>query len=261
MKTNYFTCCDCLDEKGLPSIQSESIHLIVADLPYEQTSNEWDKKIDIIALWKEYNRILTKDGVIALFAKGWFMIDLIMSNKEMFRYEWIWNKNKGSNFAHVRYRPLNTHEYILIFYKNGSSSRYYPQMEKGKPYKQKRKKDFIKGIADSMNRDHITISNGMRYPKSIINVKGMAQRHKIHPTQKPIGIVEYIIKTYTKKHEIILDNCAGSGTTAIACIKNQRNYICFEKYEEYFIQATKRIKNWKYEVKKERNMNGLMKFL
>jgi site-specific DNA-methyltransferase (adenine-specific) len=231
---------DCIGKNGMCLINNNSIDMILCDLPYGQTSNKWDCQLDLNELWKQYERIIKDNGAIVLTAKGSFMIDLILSNRNLYRYEWIWDKNKGANFAHVRYRPLNVHEYVLIFYKK--TPVYNPQMTDGKPYKQKRLQESIKGIADNMGR-FTTISEGKRYPKSIIHVEGMAQRHIIHPTQKPVALFEYLINTYTNENDLILDNCMGSFTTAVACINTNRNYIGFENDDKYYNLGQQRINN------------------
>lgn len=205
--------------------EDQSIDLILCDLPYSQTSASWDSLIDFNELWTEYKRIIKPNGIIALTAKGGFMIDLILSNREWYRYDWVVDKDKGANFAHVRYRPLNIHEHVLIFY--NKTGTYNPQMVQGKPYKQKRLQESIKGIADNLGR-YTTESDGMRYPKSIIRAEGMAQRHIIHPTMKSLDLFRYIIRTYTNEGDLVLDNCMGSGTTAVACVHTGRNYIGFE---------------------------------
>lgn len=228
---------DCLE--GMKLIKDKSIDMILCDLPYGQTSNKWDSLIDLKKLWEQYNRIIKDNGCIALTAKGKFMVDLICSNKDMYRYEWIWNKNKGANFAHAKRMPLNVHEYVLIFYKKQPT--YNPQMVQGKPYFQKRANDNAKGIADNLERKSGGSKDGLRYPKTIIEVEGIAQRHIIHPTQKPVALFEYLIKTYTNEGDLVLDNCMGSGTTAIACINTNRNYIGFEKEREYIEMIENRI--------------------
>lgn len=240
MDKNIVIHGDCLEE--MAKIPDKSIDMILCDLPYAQTSNAWDCLINLGNLWEQYERIIKDSGVVVLTAKGQFMIDLILSNRKIFRYEWVWNKNKGANFAHVRYRPLNVHEYVLIFYKKKGI--YNPQMVEGKPYKQKRLKENVKGIADNLER-FTTNSDGKRYPKSLINVEGIAQRHIIHPTQKPVALFEYLIKTYTNEGAIVLDNAAGSGTTAIAAIRTSRNYILIEKEKEYIDIINKRIEEHK----------------
>lgn len=236
LKLNRIYNEDCLE--GMKRIPSKSINMILCDLPYGQTSHDWDVLIPFDALWKQYNRIIKDNGVIALTAKGKFMIELINSNLKDYRYEWIWDKNKGANFAHAKRMPLNVHEFVVIFYKKQPT--YNPQMTQGKPYKQKRLRESVKGIADNMGR-HTTVSDGMRYPKTIIRTEGIAQRHIAVPTQKPVSLMEYLIKTYTNEGDTVLDNCMGSGTTIIACINTDRNYIGFELDKEHFKIADERI--------------------
>lgn len=231
---------DCLEL--MKDIDDKSVDMILCDLPYAQTSNHWDSLISLDDLWIQYNRIIKDNGCIALTAKGKFMINLINSNFKNYRYEWIWDKNKGANFAHVKRMPLNVHEYVVIFYKKQPT--YNPQMTEGKPYKQKRLQESVKGIADNMDR-YTTISEGKRYPKSIIRVEGIAQRHIVHPTQKPVSLFEYLIKTYTNEGDLVLDNCIGSGTTAIACLNTKRNYIGIEKDNTYYELTNERINTYK----------------
>jgi site-specific DNA-methyltransferase (adenine-specific) len=229
---------DCIE--GMKMMPDSSVDLILCDLPYAQTSNKWDTLIDMDELWKGYRRVLKDNGVVLLTAKGQFMIDLILSNREWFRYEWVWDKNKGANFAHVRYRPLNTHEYVLVFSPKGRPT-YNPQMTDGKPYTQKRLQQSVKGIADNMGR-HTTTSDGKRYPKSVLRVEGMAQRHIVHPTQKPLGLFEYLVNTYSNSGDMVLDTCMGSGTTAVACELNGRDWTGFELEREYIDITERRVK-------------------
>lgn len=226
----------------MSKIPDKSIDMILCDLPYAQTSNHWDSIIPFDKLWEQYNRVIKENGAIVLTAKGKFLFELVNSNFEDYRYEWVWNKRKGSNFAHVKKMPLNVHEYAVVFYKKLPT--YNPQMTEGKPYTQKRKQESVKGIADNLGR-YTTVSNGLRYPKTIIEVDGIAQRDIIHPTQKPVSLFEYLIKTYTNSGETVLDNCIGSGTTAIACINTNRNFIGFEKDVTYYKLANNRIKETK----------------
>lgn len=247
LKSNKVHQIDCIE--GMKHLPDNSVDLILCDLPYGQTSNKWDTPIDMDALWKGYKRVLTDNGVVLLTAKGQFMVDLILSNRDWFRYEWIWDKNKGANFAHVRYRPLNTHEYVLVFSPKGRPT-YNPQMTDGKPYTQKRLQQSVKGIADNMGR-HTTTSDGKRYPKSILRVEGMAQRHIIHPTQKPVSLFEYLVNTYSNPGETVLDTCMGSGTTAIACELTGRNWIGFELETDYIGMTNQRV----LEVRSEKESN------
>ena len=226
----------------MSKIPDKSIDMILCDLPYAQTSNHWDSIIPFDKLWEQYNRVIKENGAIVLTAKGKFLFELVNSNFEDYRYEWVWNKRKGSNFAHVKKMPLNVHEYAVVFYKKLPT--YNPQMTEGKPYTQKRKQESVKGIADNLGR-YTTVSNGLRYPKTIIEVDGIAQRDIIHPTQKPVSLFEYLIKTYTNSGETVLDSCIGSGTTAIACINTNRNFIGFEKDETYYKLSLDRINEHK----------------
>lgn len=237
MELNKIYNEDCLE--GMKKIEDKSVDMILCDLPYAQTSNYWDSIIPFDKLWEQYNRVVKDNGAIVLMAKGKFLFQLVNSNFGAYRYEWIWNKRKGSNFAHVKRMPLNVHEYAVVFYKKAPT--YNPIMTEGKPYTQKRKQESVKGIAENLG-ENITVSNGLRYPKTIIEVDGIAQRHIIHPTQKPVALFEYLIKTYTNEGETVLDNCMGSGTTAIACINTNRNYIGFELDEEYYKASLDRIK-------------------
>lgn len=256
-----FINCDCFDDEiGMSSLEDKSINFIVSDLPYGETSNYWDIPIDFDILWREYKRIIADDGTIALCAKGKFMFNLYNSNPRMYRYEWIWDKRKGANFAHANKMPLNVHEYIVIFYKKQGT--YNPQMEEGKSYTQYRKENSASGIADSMNRSHVTECDGQRYPKSIIRVPGIAQRFIIHPTQKPVALFDYLIKTYTNEGDSVLDNCAGVATTAIACMRNNRNYICYEKNQEFYEKGVKRINEEKNSVNGSRKKDrGLLDYV
>ena len=227
---------DCLD--AMKELPDKSIDMILCDLPYAQTSSSWDVLIPFDALWKQYNRVIKDNGAICLTAKGKFLFQLVNSNLKDYRYEWIWDKNKGSNFAHAKRRPLNVHEYVVIFYKKQPT--YNPQMTEGKPYTQTRLQESVTGIADNLSR-HTTVSNGLRYPKSIIRTKGIAQRHIIHPTQKPLGLFEYLIKTYSNENDVVLDNCMGSFTTAVACDNLNRQWIGIEKEEKYCLMGQERI--------------------
>lgn len=232
-KIHHGNCLELMD-----NIEDKSIDLIICDLPYGQTSNKWDSVLPLDELWIHYNRVIKDNGCIALTAKGKFMHQLISSNLDMYRYEWIWNKNKGANFAHVKRMPLNVHEYILIFYKKQPT--YNPQMIDGKPYVQKRANTNAVGIADNIQRFDGK-SDGKRYPKTILEVEGMAQRHIVHPTQKPVSLYEYLIKTYTNEGDLILDNCSGSGTLAVASVNTNRNFICIEQDEEYWKDSIERL--------------------
>lgn len=230
---------DCLDI--MKSISDTSVDCVICDLPYAQTANHWDVLIPLDKLWVEYKRICKSNAALLFTAKGQFMIDLILSNRDWYRYEWVWNKQKAANFAHVNRRPLMSHEFILVFY--NKLPVYNPQMVQGKPYKQNRKDGTVDCVAPGMNRGWKTESDGMRYPKTIIEVENHAQRQTVHPTQKPVALMEYLIKTYTNENEVVLDNCMGSGTTGVACKNLNRSFIGIEKEESFFEIAKSRIEN------------------
>src|SRR5699024_6405586 len=242
MELNKIYNEDCLE--GMKRIPDGSVDMILCDLPYAQTSNYWDSIIPFEPLWEQYERVIKDNGAIVLTAKGKFLFQLVNNNYGDYRYDWIWNKRKDSNFAHVKKMQLNVNEYADVYYKKTPT--YNPIMTEGKPYTQKRKQESVKGIADNLGR-HTTISKGLRYPKTIIEVDGIAQRHIIHPTQKPVALFEYLIKTYTNENETVLDNCMGSVTTAVACLNTNRNYIGFELDEEYYNASLDRIGKHKEE--------------
>ncbi len=178
-----------------------------------------------------------------------FTSALVMSNPKMFRYEWIWEKDNGTNFPSVNFQPFRVHECVLVFgnfsttfSKNGRYN-YNPQFEKGKPYKcvsGNTVRDGLRHDSKIQTGNYETINDGKRYPRSVI--KFSKDKNKIHPTQKPVALFEYLIKTYTNEGETVLDNCAGSGTTGIACINTNRNYILMEKEEKYYDIINDRIK-------------------
>lgn len=227
---------DCLGSSGMCLIDNETIDLIIADLPYSITGNRssWDRLLPIDKLWEQYKRIIKPTGVIVLTATNPFASMLIMSNLEMYRYEWIWHKiDCTSNFNSVKHQPFRKHELCLVFSNgkithtpNGGYITYYPQMEEGKPYKAKRGKQKSTVMA---NADDYKLSDGEygteRYPGTVITIP---TERGLHPNQKPVGLFEYFIKTYTQENDIVLDNTLGSGTSAVASINCNRNFIGYE---------------------------------
>ena len=217
--------------------------MVLCDLPYGTTACKWDTIIPFEPLWKEYKRIIKDNGAIVLTASQPFTSALVMSNPDMFKYEWIWEKATGSNFATVKYMPMKEHENILVFGKGVPV--YYPQLfekpssrppQKGVTSDDQVYGDFKEGIFRE-------IPDELGYPRSVIEFSTAyhAREAGLHPTQKPIALLQYLIKTYTNENEVVLDNCMGSGTTGVACINTGRRFIGMEKEEKYFVIASKRI--------------------
>ena len=232
---------DCLE--GMKKIDDKSIDMILCDLPYEVTKNKWDVIIPFISLWKQYERIIKDRGAIILFGQNKFSAKLMLSNEKLHRYNLIWEKTSPTGFLNANRMPLRTHEDILIFYKKLST--YNPQ----KTFDNKRKvstanhKRNSKVTTDYGKHQLHSYDSTERFPTSILKFKTDKQIISLHPTQKPVSLFEYLIKTYTNENDLVLDNCMGSGTTAIACINTHRNFIGFENNEKYFEIANKRIEN------------------
>ncbi len=229
---------DCLEL--MKSLPDKSIDMILCDLPYGTTACKWDVIIPFEPLWEQYKRIIKDNGAIVLTASQPFTSLLVMFNLEMFRYEWIWSKNRGNGIFNAKKMPMKSHENILVFYK--ALPTYNPIMTEGKPYKCKQGKQ-TDAFGLNTGKEIITINNGDRYPLSVVNFNS-TNGSNIHPTQKPVALFEYLIKTYTNEGDLVLDNCAGSGTTAIACLNTKRNYILIEKEPKYYEVILNRIENY-----------------
>ena len=234
MEYDYIECGDCLEL--MKDIPDGSIDMILCDLPYGTTQNKWDSVIDLKLLWEQYERVVKDNGAIVLFSQMPFTAELAHSNLKLFKYEWIWQKTMSTGFLNAKKMPLKSHENILVFYKKLPV--YNPQMRVGfKPYSTARgSKNTNYGKFDN---SYVSSSNGDRYPVDIIEFKH--DKEKLHPTQKPVALLEYLIKTYTNEGDIVLDNCMGSGSTCVAAVKTGRRYIGFEKEPEYFDIACKRL--------------------
>ncbi len=235
---------DCL--AGMKRIPDKSVDMILCDLPYGMGANQdtWDKVLPLDLLWKEYKRIIKDNGAIVLTASQPFTSKLVLSNEKMFRYEIIWKKPQGTGFMNAKRLIMKAHENILVFYKKLPT--YNPQMTEGKPYKMERETNSKKhksNIAPNNDNKLIVTDNttGERYPTSVIEFK---QEKGLHPTQKPVALFEWLIKTYTNERMTVLDNCMGSGTTAIACLNTNRNYIGFELDPDFYQIAINRVKEW-----------------
>jgi len=237
---------DCLE--GMKQIPDGTIDAVICDLPYGTTRNQWDSVIPLDKLWAEYKRIIKERGAIVLFSQQPFTSALIMSNPQMFKYEWIWEKENGSGFLNANYSPMKIHENVLVFSKSAAcfvknptdAMIYNPQFRKGRAYRSK-------AISTSKNYDakaykpFETINDGEHYhPIDIVQFN--RDPDAWHPTQKPVDLLRYLVLTYTNECDTVLDNCMGSGTTAIACIKERRHFIGFELNKEYFDKAVRRIK-------------------
>lgn len=224
---------DCL--KILPTLPDHSVDMILADLPYGTTRNKWDSIIPMDQLWGYYKRLLKVGGVVALFGDEPFSSSLRLSNPKWYRYDWYWIKNRGSGFLNAKRMPLKAVETISIFYPK--LPLYNPQMLKGKPYKAKT--GTKSSNWDSYKTGWITDNKGTRYPVNAIHFNKLAKT--IHPTQKPVDLLEYLIKTYTNEDMTVLDNTMGSGSTGVACKNLNRNFIGIEKDPDYFKLAEERI--------------------
>lgn len=248
---------DCLEV--MKKIPDDSVDMILCDLPYGTTQCKWDTQIPLVVLWKTYERIITEDGVIVLTASQPFTSALVMSNPKLFRYDFCWKKSNTTGHLNAKKMPLRQHEDILVFCRK--MPRYNPQFfTKAKPRSAQRTVKAKGVYGDNKEGVFRTISTKKGYPRSILEFN-TAYHNKtagLHPTQKPVPLFEYLIKTYTEEGMIVLDNCIGSGTTAIACINTGRNFIGIEKEKEYVEIAMERIKESKAQttlvVTKEENM-------
>ena len=241
---------DCLEL--MKNIKDKSIDCIICDLPYGVTSkNKWDTIIPYEPLWKEYKRIIKDNGPIILFGQDKFTAKTMLSNEKMHRYNLIWNKVLTSGFLNAGRMPLREHEDIMIFYKKLPT--YNPQFTEGKPLHgmgEKFKKvknnnnnynDFNSCNNPSANREGDT----KKYPKSILTFPRPASSKMLHPTEKPVELLEYLIKTYSNENDVILDNCMGSGSTGVAALNTNRRFIGIELDEKYFDIAKDRLENIK----------------
>lgn len=234
---------DCLF--GMQKIDDKSIDMVLCDLPYGTTQCKWDSVIPFEPLWKEYKRIIKNNGCIALFGSEPFASYLRISNIKNYKYDWIWEKSKATNFLNAKKQPLRKIETISIFYKKQPT--YNEQKIKGKPYYRGYRSDkYSDKDRDSTTGTYFPYEsksdNGERHAVNLIHFNTAECEGKIyHPTQKPVALCEYLIKTYSNENDLILDNCMGSGTTAIACLNTNRNYIGFENNKQYYDLTNQRI--------------------
>lgn len=222
---------DCLEV--IKDIPSNSIDMILCDLPYGVTQCEWDSVLPLDKLWLEYKRIIKQDRMIVLTSVQPFTSLLVTSNLPWFKYDWIWKKPKGTGHLNVKKQPMKDKEDILVF--ASGKPRYFPQMLSGLPYKSrpgKRKEQDCYGEHKEIRNDN----NGFRHPKQVLEFP-IVERNRRHPTQKPVELLKFLIKTYSLPGEIVLDNCMGSGSTGDACINTDRNFIGIEQNEVFFNQT------------------------
>ncbi len=238
---NQIINADCFDV--FPHIPDGKAHMILCDLPYGTTKSPWDSILPFDLLWPEYERIIKDDGAIVLFAKAPFDKVLAASNMRLFRYEWIWEKNKATGHLNSKIMPMQAHENILVFYKNPPT--YNPQITSGhNPMNRATTKNRsgVYGFAkDSANQAGTTD----RLPRSVLyfSVVNNDDSERIHPNQKPVELIEYLIRTYTNEGDTVLDNCGGSCVTAEAAVRTKRNYIVIEKDSHYATAGENRLRN------------------
>ena len=244
---------DCLEL--MKEIPDKSIDCIICDLPYgvlskNNTHAQWDRIIPFEPLWEQYERITKDNAAIILFAQGMFTARLMMSNPKHWRYNLIWQKGgRCSGFLNAKKMPLREHEDIVVFYRKLPT--YNPQMTKCEPHERnhsrgRQEKEHTNRCYGNFGKAEDIITD-LKYPKSILNFK--RPHPQVHPTQKPVELTRYLIRTYTNECDLILDNCIGSGTTAVACLKEKRHFIGIELNKEYFDIACERVKKEQIEIK------------
>lgn len=228
---------DCLEV--MDNISNKSIDMILADLPYGTTNCKWDVVIPFDKLWEQYNRIIKDNGAIVLFGSEPFGSVLRMSNIKNYKYDWYWRKEKGKGHLNAKKMPLKSVETISVFYKKLPI--YNPQMTVGEPYKKINcnKNSLNKGVYGTVASSWDSYNNGERYPKTDLYFKSV--QRTFHPTQKPIELLEYLIKTYTNEGDLVLDNCMGSGSCGVATLNTNRKFIGIELDDKYFNIAKERM--------------------
>ena len=231
---------DCLER--LKAVPDKTVDMILCDLPYGTTQCKWDSVIPFEPLWEQYNRIIKDNGAILLFSSQPFTSALVMSNPKMYKYEWIWQKTHPKGHLNAKKMPMRAHENIEVFYKKPPL--YNPQMTHG----HKRKVANTNYIRESDGNScygrearNTSYDSTDRYPLDVQVFSNADQSKKLHPTEKPVELLEYLIKTYTNENDLVLDNCMGSGSTGVACKNLNRNFIGIELDENYFKIAKERI--------------------
>jgi len=219
---------DCLEK--MKDIPDRSIDMVLCDLPYGMTQNAWDSYIPLDKLWEQYLRIIKTDGVVALTSHGVYTAKLILSQEKLFKYKWVWSKSKPTNFLNAKKQPLRKHEDICIFYRKQPT--YNPQMTQGEAYDKGVRKNQLSGSYGDFEPVRVH-SSGERYPTDIIYIKtAESEGEVLHPTQKPVELGRYLIRTYTNKGDVVLDNTCGSGSFLVSAMLEGRNFIGIEKNED-----------------------------
>lgn len=247
MKDATLILGDCLSE--LPKLEDRSVEFVFADMPYGTSGCRWDTVIPLEPLWRELERIITPTGVIALTATPPFSAVVTCSNLSMFRYRWVWDKIQGGNFQLAKLQPMNNVEDVLIFSHgksaNGAKSKatYFPQMTKhAKPSKS----GGAPSVSSLLNPNSMVAQKAVRtdkYPTALVRYKKPHSSRRFHPTEKPTELIDYLIQTYTKRGETVLDFCMGSGSTGVAALNTGRVFVGIEKDEKYFLKSQSRLEN------------------
>jgi len=238
---------DCL--KIMPKIPDKSVDMILADLPYGLTSCKWDSPIPLDLLWSQYKRIIKDRGAIVLMSSQPFTSLLVMSNIEMFKYEWVWEKKRPTGYQMAKIKPMKSYESILVFSKGATANKsnknmiYHPQGLT--PIYQKRivkhSPQYMGSRPNQMGREYVR--QFTNYPRTVLKFDNVSKQESgIHPTQKPVALFEYLIRTYTNLGDLVMDNVAGSGTTGIACLNTKRRFILIEKEKKYYEIMRDRLK-------------------
>jgi len=227
---------DCIER--MKEIDDGSVDAVIADPPYGTTACKWDSVIPLEPMWKQLKRVIKPNGAIVLFGSQPFTSVLVMSNLKWFKYCWVWEKTMFSNFALVNLQPAKLHEDVCVFYQKQTT--YNPQMVEGKPYQDKERGRSMGVIGNALPKKKPISNLGTRYPASVQKFSN-GNNGNVHPTQKPVALMEYLIRTYTNEGETVLDFTMGSGTTGVACVKTKRDFIGIEMDEGYFKIAEKRI--------------------
>ena len=235
---------DCLEL--MRDIPDGSVDLVLCDLPYGTTNCAWDSVIPFAPLWENWHRVCKEDAAVVLFCQFPFAGKVFSSNESEFRYEWIWEKDRATGFLNANKMPMKAHENLLVFYRKMPN--YHPQWSYGKPYRSFRGKRTV--AVYGQFGEAKTESDGRRYPRDILSFRRVGViDENLHPTQKPVALLEYLIKTYTDAGETVLDNTMGSGSTGVACVNTGRSFIGIEKDDRYFEVARKRIEDAERERK------------